>query len=47
MLLTDDHILKIRDFGLSNYFKEDKHELLETPCGSPCYASPEMLSGEN
>ena len=47
LLLTDEHILKIIDFGLSNYFKEDKHELLETPCGSPCYASPEMLSGEN
>ena len=47
LLLTHDHILKIIDFGLSNYFKKDQLELLETPCGSPCYASPEMLSGQN
>ena len=45
LLLTKDNILKIIDFGLSNYFKDDQPELLETPCGSPCYASPEMLSG--
>ena len=47
LLLTEDYILKIIDFGLSNYFKQELNELLETPCGSPCYASPEMLSGEN
>ena len=47
LLLTQDEILKIIDFGLSNYLKENQLELLETPCGSPCYASPEMLSGEN
>ena len=47
LLLTQDEILKIIDFGLSNYFKANQLELLETPCGSPCYASPEMLSGEN
>ena len=47
LLLTKDHILKIIDFGLSNYFNSNQIELLETPCGSPCYASPEMLSGEN
>ena len=47
LLLTQDHILKIIDFGLSNYFKSNQIELLETPCGSPCYASPEMLAGEN
>ena len=46
LLLTKDNILKIIDFGLSNYFKDDQPELLETPCGSPCYASPEMLSGK-
>ena len=42
LLLTRDLTLKIIDFGLSNYF--DK-KLLSTPCGSPCYASPEMVSG--
>ena len=45
LLLTKDHILKIIDFGLSNYFY-DKNDLLSTPCGSPCYASPEMVSGK-
>ncbi len=45
LLLTKDHILKIIDFGLSNYFY-DKNKLLSTPCGSPSYASPEMVSGK-
>ena len=47
LLLTQELILKIIDFGLSNYFQNDQMQLLETPCGSPCYASPEMLSGDN
>ena len=47
LLLTHEHILKIIDFGLSNYFNNEKLKLLETPCGSPCYASPEMLSGNS
>jgi 5'-AMP-activated protein kinase catalytic alpha subunit len=46
LLLTKDHLLKIIDFGLSNYFVEGQEELLSTPCGSPCYASPEMVSGK-
>ena len=46
LLLTKNHILKIVDFGLSNYFKKNQKELLITPCGSPCYASPEMVSGK-
>ena len=46
LLLTSDHILKIIDFGLSNYFHENQEELLATPCGSPCYASPEMVAGK-
>ena len=45
LLLTKSHILKIIDFGLSNYFKNEE-DLLETPCGSPCYASPEMVAGK-
>ncbi len=44
LLITKEHILKIIDFGLSNYYSKDK--LLNTPCGSPCYASPEMISGK-
>ena len=47
LLLTNEHILKIIDFGLSNYFKSGPdQELLITPCGSPCYASPEMVAGK-
>ena len=46
LLLTDDHILKIIDFGLSNYFQTGQKNLLTTPCGSPCYASPEMVAGK-
>ena len=42
LLLTEKMKLKIIDFGLSNYFNG---KLLETPCGSPCYASPEMVMG--
>ena len=44
LLLTKNNILKIIDFGLSNYNPGDN--LLTTPCGSPCYASPEMVSGK-
>ena len=44
LLLTKDNTIKIIDFGLSNYFSK---KLLITPCGSPCYASPEMVSGQH
>ena len=46
LLLTKEHLLKIIDFGLSNYFVDGQETLLATPCGSPCYASPEMVSGK-
>ena len=46
LLLTGQHLLKIIDFGLSNYYRENQTELLRTPCGSPCYASPEMVAGK-
>ena len=45
LLINKSNILKIIDFGLSNYY--DSHKLLSTPCGSPCYASPEMLERKN
>ena len=45
ILLGENNLIKIIDFGLSNYFDENK--LLSTPCGSPYYASPEMIRGEN
>ncbi len=42
LLIDKEKKLKIIDFGLSNYFNGE--DLLKTPCGSPCYASPEMVS---
>lgn len=36
--------LKISDFGLSRF--ADENDLVSTPCGSPCYASPECISGK-
>ena len=45
LLLTKNNLLKIIDFGLSHYHNTNSDLLLETPCGSPCYASPEMVSG--
>ena len=46
LLLTQDHLLKIIDFGLSNYYNEKNGKLLSSTCGSPCYAAPEMVSGK-
>jgi len=44
LLLTEEKIIKIIDFGLSNEFLHGN--LLKTPCGSPCYAAPEMVLGK-
>ena len=44
LLLSKDKILKIIDFGLSNYSFDNQY--LDTPCGSPSYASPEMIKGK-
>ena len=50
LLLKNNLIIKIIDFGLSNYFSDNvatnNNNLLITPCGSPCYASPEMVMGK-
>uniref|UniRef100_A0AC34QUY2 Protein kinase domain-containing protein n=1 Tax=Panagrolaimus sp. JU765 TaxID=591449 RepID=A0AC34QUY2_9BILA len=43
ILLDVDNNAKIADFGLSNYFNEKS--LLSTFCGSPLYASPEIING--
>ena len=45
----DKKRIKIIDFGLSNLYiysnSEKNKDLLETPCGSPGYAPPEMILG--
>lgn len=37
--------IKICDFGLSKLFEKGDNNLTKTPCGSPCYVSPECISG--
>ena len=44
LLINKNNILKIIDFGLSNYY--DNKKLLSTPCGSLSYAAPEMIEGK-
>lgn len=44
LLLDEEKNIKIVDFGLSNTYNCD--EMLQTACGSPCYAAPEMIAGK-
>ena len=44
ILMLSNRIVKIIDFGLSNYYNVNNK--LTTPCGSPCYAAPEMILGK-
>ena len=44
ILVTTKGLLKIIDFGLSNYFSKEG-KLLSTSCGSPSYTAPEVLLG--
>ena len=44
LLINKNNILKIIDFGLSNYY--DSQKLLSTLCGSLSYAAPEMIKGK-
>lgn len=39
-----DPLLQIADFGLSNLYHQGK--FLQTFCGSPLYASPEIVNGK-
>ena len=43
-MLDDFNNLKIVDFGLSSTFGPG--EKLSTACGSPCYAAPELIKGQ-
>ncbi|XP_051551165.1 NUAK family SNF1-like kinase 2 [Myxocyprinus asiaticus] len=43
ILLDSNGNIKIADFGLSNLYQGDK--FLQTYCGSPLYASPEIVNG--
>ncbi|CAL8325603.1 unnamed protein product [Merluccius merluccius] len=43
ILLDQDLNVKLADFGLSNRYQKNSH--LRTFCGSPLYASPEIVKG--
>jgi serine/threonine protein kinase len=43
ILLDENGNIKLADFGLSNVIKSGVP--LRTSCGSPGYASPEIISG--
>ena len=45
LLLDENNNIKLADFGLSNCY--DDGRTLDTPCGSPCYAAPEMVAGKS
>eukprot|EP00747_Dinoflagellata_sp_TGD_P063651 gnl/TRDRNA2_/TRDRNA2_153553_c0_seq1.p1 gnl/TRDRNA2_/TRDRNA2_153553_c0~~gnl/TRDRNA2_/TRDRNA2_153553_c0_seq1.p1 ORF type:complete len:773 (+),score=126.57 gnl/TRDRNA2_/TRDRNA2_153553_c0_seq1:169-2319(+) len=45
LLLDEQQDIKIVDFGLSNTYQDG--QLLQTACGSPCYAAPEMIKGDS
>ncbi|KAG9493667.1 hypothetical protein GDO78_001512 [Eleutherodactylus coqui] len=47
-LLDEHRNIKIVDFGLSNTIQYNglSHELLNTQCGSPAYAAPELLANK-
>lgn len=44
ILLDENMNLKLIDFGLGSFYNQN--EKLKTPCGSPCYAAPELINGE-
>lgn len=43
VLLDANMNVKVSDFGLGSFFEESNK--LKTPCGSPCFAAPEVISG--
>ena len=46
-MIDEDHQLKLIDFGLCAKPKGGMETVLETCCGSPAYAAPELVSGRN
>jgi protein-serine/threonine kinase len=46
-LLLDKHRnIIITDFGFANRFDHEQEDLMQTSCGSPCYAAPELVVSE-
>lgn len=46
IFFADPITIKVGDFGFSNQLKT-KHDHLNTFCGSPPYAAPELFSDES
>ena len=44
LLLDAQGNVKIADFGFSNFWSSERH--LDTWCGSPPYAAPEVFLGQ-
>ncbi|XP_055935013.1 maternal embryonic leucine zipper kinase-like [Argiope bruennichi] len=47
LLLDNEQNLKLIDFGLCAKPKTGMQQQLETCCGSPAYAAPELITGDN
>ncbi|KAG8200582.1 hypothetical protein JTE90_000652 [Oedothorax gibbosus] len=47
LLLDGEHNLKLIDFGLCAKPKSGMQQQLDTCCGSPAYAAPELITGDN
>ena len=47
ILIDEDQQLKLIDFGLCAKPKGGMGSVLETCCGSPAYAAPELVTGQN
>ena len=45
ILLDEAGQAKLTDFGLGNFYSPKDH--LTTPCGSPCFAAPEVITGQS
>ncbi|KAF9007012.1 hypothetical protein BDQ17DRAFT_1389151 [Cyathus striatus] len=46
LLLDRNRNVLITDFGFANRFEHRADDLMQTSCGSPCYAAPELVISE-
>ncbi|RKO99046.1 hypothetical protein CXG81DRAFT_30313 [Caulochytrium protostelioides] len=46
LLLDQDRNIVITDFGFANMSNTQEDHLLQTSCGSPCYAAPELVMSD-
>lgn len=46
LLLDKNRNVIITDFGFANRFEHRTDDLMQTSCGSPCYAAPELVISE-